>query len=234
MSPRCGCASDSCSCKIVAGVGIAVEGTGSQSNPVVVSALAGAGGGGGGGVARITGEIISYGGALAPEGWLVCDGSQVSRTVYADLFTVLGVSYGAGNGTNTFNLPNLQGRVPIGVDGTFTRGSSGGAAAHTLTAAELPSHTHGINHDHPSMTTAAGGAHDHSTGRNDADGASPTTIREGTGTGKTTDRSMVLSDGTHTHAVDIPNFTGTSGATGGGSAVPTISPYTAVVMLIKT
>ena len=231
--PRCGCAQDACSCKIVAGAGIAVEGIGSQSNPVVISSTVGAGGGGA--VAgRITGEIIPYAGAIAPDGWLTCDGSEVSRTVQAALFVVCGVAYGAGNGTTTFNLPNLAGRVPLGLDGTFPRGSSGGAATHTLTVPELPSHTHGINHDHPSMTTAAGGAHDHSTGRNDNDGASPTTIREGSGTGKTTDRSMVLSDGTHTHVVDIPNFTGTSGAAGGGAAVPTISPYTAINYVIKT
>ena len=233
--PRCGCASDQCSCRIVAGAGIVVEGTGSQTNPVVVSALAaGGGGGGGGGVERLPGEIIAYGGAIAPDGWLVCDGSQVSRTVYPALFTVLGVAYGAGDGANTFNLPNLQGRVPLGLDGAHPRGTSGGAESHTLTTANMPAHTHTINHDHPTFNTAAGGAHDHSTGRNDADGSSPTTIREGTGTGKTTDRSMVLSDGTHTHAVDVPNFTGNSGSTGSGTPFSVLGPYTAVNHIVKT
>ena len=62
----------------------------------------------------LTGEIKMYGGASAPAGWLLCDGSAVSRTTYASLFAVLGTSYGAGDGSTTFNLPDGRGRVPVG------------------------------------------------------------------------------------------------------------------------
>lgn len=55
--------------------------------------------------ARLTGEIIEYGGASVPDGWLLCNGAAVSRTTYADLFDVIGTDYGIGDGTTTFNLP---------------------------------------------------------------------------------------------------------------------------------
>lgn len=58
------------------------------------------------------GTIQAWGGNTAPDGWLLCDGSAISRTLYADLFAVIGTSYGAGNGSTTFNLPN--GKVAIG------------------------------------------------------------------------------------------------------------------------
>ncbi len=70
------------------------------------------------------GIISPYGGASAPAGWLLCDGSAVNRTTYAALFAVLGTTYGAGDGSTTFNLPDMQGRVPIGA-GTGTYKSAG-------------------------------------------------------------------------------------------------------------
>lgn len=80
-----------------------------------------------------TGGLLPYGGASAPAGWLLCDGSAISRATYAALFAVLGTAYGAGNGTTTFNLPDLRGRVPVGVDGgaghitaNNARGNTGG------------------------------------------------------------------------------------------------------------
>lgn len=77
------------------------------------------------------GSISMYAGSTAPSGWLICDGSAVSRTDYADLFSVIGTTYGTGNGSTTFNLPNLKGRVPVGIDSsdtTFdTLGETGGS-----------------------------------------------------------------------------------------------------------
>ena len=66
------------------------------------------------------GAIMAWGGATAPSNWLTCDGSAVSRTTYASLFSAIGTSYGAGDGVSTFNLPNLKGRVPVGKDGANT------------------------------------------------------------------------------------------------------------------
>ena len=60
------------------------------------------------------GTVAMYGGASAPTGWLLCDGSAVSRSVYSLLFTAIGTTYGAGDGTTTFNLPDLRGRVAVG------------------------------------------------------------------------------------------------------------------------
>lgn len=93
------------------------------------------------------GRITMHGGGAAPSGWLVCDGSAVSRSTYAGLFSVLGTTWGAGDGTTTFNLPDLRGRTPIGAgqgSGLTNRtlGQAGGEEAHSLTVNELPSHTH--------------------------------------------------------------------------------------------
>lgn len=93
------------------------------------------------------GSITAYGKETAPTNWLICDGSAVSRTSYADLFAVIGTKYGEGDGNTTFNLPNLKGRVPVGLDGNDTDfntiGKTGGEKNHTLTITEMPSHDHG-------------------------------------------------------------------------------------------
>jgi microcystin-dependent protein len=104
----------------------------------------------------LVGEVKAYAGSSAPNGYLLCDGTAVSRTTYANLFTVIGTTYGAGDGSTTFNVPNLKGRVVLCVGDSGTAGhtnhalaSSGGEEAHTLTTNEIPSHTHnGPNHSH--------------------------------------------------------------------------------------
>jgi microcystin-dependent protein len=92
------------------------------------------------------GVIAPYAGSGAPSGWLMCDGSAVSRSTYSDLYAVCGTTYGVGNGSTTFNLPNLQARVPVGIDvadANFNvRGETGGASTVTLTSSQMPSHTH--------------------------------------------------------------------------------------------
>lgn len=82
-----------------------------------------------------TGSVHAYAGATAPSGYLFCDGSAVSRTTYASLFSVIGVFYGVGDGSTTFNVPNLKGSVIVGVDAGQTEftplGRTGGAKTHT-------------------------------------------------------------------------------------------------------
>lgn len=90
------------------------------------------------------GLIYMFGGSVAPTGFLICDGSAISRSTYADLFSVIGTTYGVGDGSTTFNLPDMSGRVPIGVSLDIDLGDVGGEETHTLLTNELPSHSHGI------------------------------------------------------------------------------------------
>ena len=95
------------------------------------------------------GVISLYGGTVAPTGWLLCDGAAVSRTTYAALFTAIGTSFGAGDGSTTFNVPDGRGRAPIGAgqgSGLTNRAlaGTGGAETHTLSTSEIPSHTHSL------------------------------------------------------------------------------------------
>ena len=119
-----------------------------------IAAQSGGGGGAGGiGDGVPVGMIMDFAGTslTVPAGYLACDGSAVSRTTYADLFAVIGTTWGSGDGSTTFNLPDLRGRTAIG-SGTGTAsdatahslGSSGGAETHTLT----PSETATKNHSH--------------------------------------------------------------------------------------
>jgi len=98
------------------------------------------------------GAVLDYAGTTAPVGYLMCDGSAVDRTAYADLFTAIGTTYGAGDGSTTFNLPDFRGRAAIGVGqgtGLTDRyvGEYVGEESHLLTISEMPSHTHVIPRD---------------------------------------------------------------------------------------
>lgn len=84
------------------------------------------------------GTITAYGGSTAPSGWLMCDGSEVSRAEYSLLFDAIGTAYGDGDGSTTFNLPNMAGRTAIGSSASHALGSTGGEESHALTASELP------------------------------------------------------------------------------------------------
>lgn len=182
-----------------------------------VDTVAGGGGGGGGG-ANVVGEIKMFAGASAPLEWLICNGSAISRTTYSDLFSIIGTTYGSGDGSTTFNIPNFVNRVGIGAAGLYPLASTGGADSTTLTAANMPAHTHSF-----SATTS---------GTNTV-GSGTTTIQPGVAGGEGGGPSPVdVSNNTsvsHTHSVS-----GTTGSAGSGTSFTNLPPYLAVNYIIYT
>lgn len=195
------------------------------------------------------GTIVATGRSTADTGWLLCQGQEISRSIagggtvdtYKRLWDAIGTNFGTGNGSSTFNIPNLQDRFPIGKGSTYTTlGNSGGSSSITIGTTNLPSHDHSINHDHASTTSGPESAHTHATSTN----ASQYAITAG-GTGRLIDSGPTVCDITllsslttgtgssHTHSVDLPSFSGTSGSTGSGTAITTISPYRVVNFQIK-
>lgn len=108
------------------------------------------------------GEVMMYAGSSIPSGWLLCDGSAVSRSTYKDLFNAISTTYGTGDGSTTFNLPDFRSRFPIGA-GTFAALGDGDANAES---ARTPQHSHGagtlvnssFDHTQATNTTASGTA----------------------------------------------------------------------------
>lgn len=96
-------------------------------------------------IAVAVGVVVFRPIATIPAGYLLCNGQAVSRTIYANLFAVFGTTFGTGDGSTTFNLPNLQGYFLMGSGpaGANPVGSTGGEATHTLTESEMPTHSHG-------------------------------------------------------------------------------------------
>ena len=95
------------------------------------------------------GKVDMSAGSTTPNGWLLCNGQEVSRTTYAALFSVIGTTYGAGNGSTTFNVPNFTDRMPVGAGNLYSPNSSGGNKDSIV-----PYHNHSVN-------AASAGSHDH-------------------------------------------------------------------------
>lgn len=92
----------------------------------------------------MVGAILPFAGSVIPEGFLLCDGRAVSRETYGNLFYEIGTTYGAGDGSTTFNLPDMLNRVPVCDGSGLQLGSVGGEESHVLTGNELPGHAHSI------------------------------------------------------------------------------------------
>jgi microcystin-dependent protein len=118
------------------------------------------------------GSLVLFGSVTAPPGWALCDGSLLNRVTFATLFAVIGTTYGAGDGSTTFAVPDLRSRVPMG-SGTGTGltaralGAVGGEETHVLAGTEVGAHNHGLvdpQHSH-GITDAAhshvGNNHNH-------------------------------------------------------------------------
>jgi microcystin-dependent protein len=211
-------------------LGLGAAGTALQSDGTdVVWGAAG----GGGGAALPAGIVVAYAAAAAPTGWLLCDGSAVGRSTYAALFAAIGTTYGAGDGTTTFNLPNLKGRTPVGLDAAQSEfdalGESGGAKSVTLTAAQsgAPAHSHGVG----TLATASAGSHSHTFGvKTNTGGGGNSNTLEDLNTDTTT--FTTAATGAHTHG--LSGSTANNAATGAAQAHENLPPYLTLNFLIKT
>ncbi len=196
-----------------------------------------------------TGGIVAYGGTSAPSGYLLCNGALVSRTTYAALFAVIAEVFGAGDGSTTFGLPDLQQRFPLGkaAAGTgSTLGGTGGVIDHTHTG---PSHTHSVDVDwtHTHNVTVAAHQHNVTCPSNGWVGA-PTIPSVNTrillGDGATTFTQPTVDNvvasaangaiNQSTGAASDESGTFTSGAGGTGATGSANPPFQAVNYLIKT
>ena len=111
----------------------------------------------------LTGSIMLWGAATAPDGYLLCNGAAVSRSTYSTLYGIISTTYGVGDGSTTFNVPDLRGRVPVGksTDTEFdVLGENGGEKTHQLTVGELAVHSHSIV-DNAGIKWAAGAGSGH-------------------------------------------------------------------------
>jgi microcystin-dependent protein len=177
------------------------------------------------------GTIWEYAGSTAPALWLFPQGQAVSRTTYSALFAVIGTTYGAGNGSTTFNLPDFRDRVLMG-GGTL--GATGGSSSVTLTTTHLPAHTHtGPSHSHSFSATTDSDSHTHTAAVRLGDNIQPNTgpfnnnnsnrlAAAGGSSGTVDDSSAYIGSDAHTHSVSGTtgsSGTGATGSAGSGAAV---------------
>lgn len=190
-----------------------------------------------------------------PQGWLYPDGRPVSRSTYAALFEEIGTTAGAGNGTTTFNLPDLRGRTLIGETASsgnngFTArnvGAIGGAENHALTILQMPSHNHGLNdpghshgvndpgHNHWILGEAPGS---YVWQRDDNPATAPYRIVPAAGAPAGSVGTRATSSGSAANTTGIGIYGSGTGITvqsnGSGQAHNNMQPFYAATPLIKT
>jgi microcystin-dependent protein len=181
------------------------------------------------------GEIALWATSTAPTGWLIADGATVSRSTYSALFAVLGTTYGAGDGSTTFVLPNLKGKVPVGRDASDTAfdtiGETGGSKTSALTSGNLPAHSHSVTD----------GGHAHPESGRTTNASNPGYLQRIGGSGSnydvqatsTTRWDAVVNPATAstTTGISIPTSGGNGTAT--GTAFSNLQPYIALNYIIR-
>lgn len=180
-----------------------------------------------------SGGVIPFAGSTAPAGWLLCAGQAVSRTEYAELFATISTTYGSGDGSTTFGLPDLRGRVVAGVDNmggsaasrltstTITGGGDavgevGGSQTHTLTSGEsgVPAHSHTAS----SNTT---GSHTHQQHGNFGS-YSGSAFLYGTNWYGAANGAATSSAGDHSHTITVNNNTAANASSAHNNVQPTM------------
>lgn len=187
------------------------------------------------------GEIIMFSGSDEPQDWLFCDGRAISRQTFEELFLVIGTTFGAGDGSTTFNIPDFRGRFPVGVGAIATGDSSaetywGGATAgsvdvplgqrageawHTLTAQQMPAHGHNVK------TWVSAGTLGAAKGWNNY-GASNYTVTSGNQLANGTWKSASF----NAAQGGLGDPTGLTDAQGGGARHNNMPPFTGINFII--
>jgi microcystin-dependent protein len=171
------------------------------------------------------GAINIWSTASAPDGWLLCDGSSLLRASYAALFAVIGTTYGSVDGTH-FNLPNLKGRVVVGLNASETEfdglGELGGEKTHQLTEAELAAHTHSNNQHNHGGATGGTQLNPSQTGQTSGGSARRIDTQNLTGT---------IADTSHQHSITAESITINNA--GSNTAHNNLQPYMALNYIIK-
>jgi len=182
-----------------------------------------------------SGSMFIWPTVTSPTGWLICNGSAISRTTYAALFAVIGTTYGVGDSSTTFNLPDLRGRSPFGVSGSYALASTGGSADSIV-----------VSHNHTATSTVTSPGHQHFIANTDATGASSSITLTSSnylagknggggvsesyalqGTGTTSSIGLTSSA---TTGDTVATTVATNGSSGTGA---NLSPYLAINFIIK-
>jgi len=174
------------------------------------------------------GSMLMWGTATPPTNWLLCNGAAVNRVTYATLFALLSTTYGVGDGFTTFNVPDFRDRMAIGAGTTYAAAATGGSATTTLAITNLPSHTHTFSGTSGTMNSNT--THSHTQASNTY------YYFSGGGLGVAGSGDFNTSGSYSTSTVNLDhthNFSGTTAATGSGTAFTNLPPYLGVYFIIK-